>query len=125
MPTGVYQRTDLHKRTFFKKGQKTWNEGLSGYMAGEKNASWKGGRGMTCGGYVWVRVGVKKNMLEHRFVMETHLGRKLKSSELVHHKNGIKTDNRLENLELTNRSEHAREHGKIKSNLGRYSRAAK
>ena len=49
-------------------------------------------------------------VLEHRLIMENHIGRSLKNDEVVHHKNHIRTDNRLENLQLMTFKEHARLH---------------
>lgn len=71
------------------------------WRSGEKSATWKGGKRLTDKGYIRCLVGISGPMLmEHRLVMERHLGRKLSDFETVHHKNGIRSDNRIENLEL-------------------------
>lgn len=60
---------------------------------------WKAKGTGTINGEGYVVIGSKR-ILQHRLVVEEHLGRSLLSDETVHHKNGVKHDNRLENLEL-------------------------
>jgi hypothetical protein len=68
--------------------------------SGKKSPNWKGGKTTSKRGYVFVLVSPGKRRLEHSLVMENHIGRKLFKGETVHHKNGIRNDNRIDNLEL-------------------------
>lgn len=83
---------------------------------GADHPNWKGGTFRTSNGYVMEYAKghpkADKNgyVRQHRLVMERHLGRLLKSWEVVHHLNGIKDDNRPENLVVTTASAHSIEH---------------
>ena len=85
------------------------------YLAGALHPDWTGGRHIDrTHGYVMVYVpGIKgrgRYIPEHRLLVERALGRKLHPREIVHHLNGDKTDNRLENLELLSQKRHVSYH---------------
>ena len=67
---------------------------------GEVHQSWRGGY-VNQDGYIVV----SKGQLQHRYIMEKHLNRKLYKDENVHHINGVRDDNRIENLELWSSSQ--------------------
>jgi hypothetical protein len=63
----------------------------------------KSARSMDRHGYIVLRRYRSRKasqVYEHRVVMEEHIGRRLTADETVHHKNGVRDDNRIENLEL-------------------------
>lgn len=70
---------------------------------GDKSPSWKGGYKNKKGYVVITENGISK--FQHRIVMEQKLGRNLFVDENVHHKNGVRNDNRIENLELWSTSQ--------------------
>lgn len=94
-----------------------------GMYSGERNPRWKGGVKLDPKGYISI---YKPNhpfnnqnyVQEHRLIMEKQTGRYLEPGEEIHHVNGIKNDNRIENLMLLkNKSEHRRLHrGELSSN---------
>lgn len=71
--------------------------------------NWKGGKTRTKKGYIQVLVPEHprgtRYVFEHILVMEEYLGRYLLPGETVHHRNGVRDDNRIENLELWSTSQ--------------------
>lgn len=96
------------KPSIYNAATRAWYREKNGIPVHTPPLKNKNGDGNVCKqGYVTITLkdnkeitGSKQRIREHRFVMTKHLGRPLKKHELVHHKNGIRDDNRIENLEL-------------------------
>lgn len=98
---------------------------------GIKNHKWKGG-GMTGDGYKWIydfgnpMADSRGRVREHRYIMSKKIGRPLTRFEEIHHINGNKLDNRIENMILVSKSEHMSIHEKdrikkrIRDSKGRF-----
>lgn len=106
------------------------NARRTSYPTGPEHPLWRGGRHKQPNGYIRLvrpphpfpeSITPGGWIYEHRAVMEVHLGRALNRREIVHHVNGDKSDNRIENLELVaSQSEHAAEHATMGSYLRRW-----
>lgn len=107
---------------------------LARKQRGEAHPAWKGGR-LTRGEYVEIYIPslqpAKRRLArqmaakgqhyirEHRLVAAMREGRPLTKDEIVHHLNGQKQDNRMENLEVMPRAKHSMEHREIERELAR------
>ena len=100
------------------KGNVAWNRGKKfPQISGKKHHNWKGGKFIDRYGYILIHkpkhpfCNKSNYVYEHRLVMEKHLGRYLKSTEIVHHIDRNRQNNRLSNLLLfPNQSAHIKFH---------------
>ena len=89
---------------------------LVGKYRGKNSSRWNGGKTFHKDGYVYIYSPTHpyrdhhRYVFEHRLVIEKSLGRYLLPTEHIHHLNGDKKDNRIENLNIMNNSEHLRLH---------------
>ena len=104
---------ELYTKDRFKGYGKTCNEHRNnGRKRGKFNNKWKGGKTKRQG-YVYIlderkneKAGISRYTAEHTLVAEEKYGRKVDKNELVHHLNGVRDDNRPENLIIINRKGH-------------------
>lgn len=103
-------------------GHTPWNKGESTF-SGERNPRWKGGRWQLRNGYVLLKApnhpkaNSRGYVYEHVLLAEESIGRFLRSDEVAHHINEVKSDNRVENLSVLNAAEHRRLHVRARNRL--------
>lgn len=88
----------------------------TGMAKREKSSGWKGGKYIARDGYVRVHIDKNRYALEHRQVMEKHIGRKLRRDEVIHHIDKDTTNNSIENLMVLNPTQHSQLHADLNRN---------
>lgn len=130
----VYQRSKKRKGSSIFCSKKCTNKFNSERQKGSKNSFYgkkhtkefiekfrksvtKTGKSKNANGYITINVceNYPNGILEHRKIVQDHIGRELSSNEIVHHINGIRDDNRIENLQIMTPSEHTKLHNKDKN----------
>lgn len=124
--------SDAHKGNPKNKGAYTWTkencpqvvsqefrDKLSKDRMRSGNPNWNGGEQVDTNGYKKILTGNKEYTFEHRLVMEEYLGRKLKPEEVVHHIDGDRLNNNIDNLQLFDSvAEHTAHHHKLRKEGG-------
>ena len=123
VPVGWHPSPDAIKRSAEKRRGMKWSVESRRQFSEAKKCKYNGMNG--CGhtkrrsdGYIAVYAPLHPNarqdgyVMQHTVIMEQNIGRYLHRDEVVHHKNHIRNDNRLENLVLMNKHEHMSMHMK-------------